>query len=572
MTDLDADGADLVKSLREALGRRCVLTTPRATRRFRQGFRGLAGDAVAVVVPITLVQMWRALVICCDWGAVVVFQAANTGLTGGSTPPPRKSGQRLCVVVCTLRLRTIHLVDEGRQAICLPGATLHGLEQALRPLGREPHSVIGSTCLGASVVGGICNNSGGALVRRGPAYTEMALFAQVDPDGRPHLCNALGVDLGNDPEEMLLRLENGDFAHGASAGIASDPDYHHHVRDVTATTPARFNADPRRLHDASGSAGRLAVFAVRSDTFPVDVDPVTFCCGTNRGEDLTALRRALLTRSAPLPISAEYVHADALDAADRYGRDLFHAIRTLGTDRIPALFSLKARVDAIAADFGIAQASERVLQHVAKVLPSIFTPRLRAQRRSFAHHLILKVSAADAGGTNDLISAVLEPNGGAFFVCEPDEAKAAALHRYVTAGAANRMHACHPQRYGHLVAFDVALPRNAEDWDERLPSPLARDIALALRYGHFACHVFHRDYLLHPHADPAAFKARMMQWLDAQGAEYPAEHNVGRQYRAKPSLEAFYRALDPTNSLNPGIGQTAGGRDWADDALLGERK
>jgi D-lactate dehydrogenase len=39
--------------------------------------------------------------------------------------------------------------------------------------------VIGSSCIGASVIGGICNNSGGSLVQRGPAYTEMSLFARL---------------------------------------------------------------------------------------------------------------------------------------------------------------------------------------------------------------------------------------------------------------------------------------------------------------------------------------------------------------------------------------------------------
>ena len=49
--------------------------------------------------------------------------------------------------------------------------------------GKNPHSVIGSSCIGASVIGGICNNSGGSLVKRGPAYTELALFAQLDRAG-----------------------------------------------------------------------------------------------------------------------------------------------------------------------------------------------------------------------------------------------------------------------------------------------------------------------------------------------------------------------------------------------------
>ena len=55
---------------------------------------------------------------------------------------------------------------------------------------------------------------------------------------------------------------------------------------------------------------------------------------------------------------------------------------------------------------------------------------------------------------------------------------------------------------------------------------------------------------------------RLKQWLDSRGARYPAEHNVGHLYRAPPELVQFYRKLDPTNSLNPGIGQTSMRRDW----------
>jgi len=47
----------------------------------------------------------------------------------------------------------------------------------------------------------------------------------------------------------------------------------------------------------------------------------------------------------------------------------------------------------------------------------------------------------------------------------------------------------------------------------------------------------------------------MLALLDARGAEYPAEHNVGHLYAAKPDLAAHYKACDPTNSFNPGIGK-----------------
>ncbi|NEY37115.1 D-lactate dehydrogenase, partial [Streptomyces sp. PRKS01-65] len=177
------------------------------------------------------------------------------------------------------------LLNEGRQVLCLPGATLDRLEQTLASLGREPHSVIGSSCIGASVLGGICNNSGGALVRRGPAYTELALYAQVDAQGQLQLVNHLGIALGDTPEQILQRLQAGDYAAddvGDGDGrAASDPRYAEEVRRVDADTPARFNADPSRHFEAAGSAGKLAVFAVRLDTFEKEPAEV-FYIGSNR--------------------------------------------------------------------------------------------------------------------------------------------------------------------------------------------------------------------------------------------------------------------------------------------------
>lgn len=44
---------------------------------------------------------------------------------------------------------------------------------------------------------------------------------------------------------------------------AHDHDYITRVREIDADTPARYNADPDRLFESSGCAGKLAVFAVR---------------------------------------------------------------------------------------------------------------------------------------------------------------------------------------------------------------------------------------------------------------------------------------------------------------------
>lgn len=157
--------------------------------------------------------------------------------------------------------------------------------------------MIGSSCIGASVIGGICNNSGGSLVQRGPAYTEMSLFARINEDGKLTLVNHLGIDLGETPEQILSKLDDdrikdNDVRHDGRH--AHDYDYVHRVRDIEADTPARYNADPDRLFESSGCAGKLAVFAVRLDTFEAEKNQQVFYIGTNQPEVLTEIRRHIL--------------------------------------------------------------------------------------------------------------------------------------------------------------------------------------------------------------------------------------------------------------------------------------
>src|SRR3984893_11425645 len=204
------DSGRLIKQLKAVVGDGYVLTSPESTRQYRTGFRFGSGPVLAVVRPGSLVEQWKALNACVAANKIIIMQAANTGLTGGSTPDGDDYDREI-VIVSTLRMAKVHLIDEGRQVICLPGVTFLQLEKALRPLKREPHSVIGSSCIGASVFGGVCNNSGGALIHRGPAFTQLSLFARLDDDGKVQLVNHLGVHLGIDPETILDRLDRDGF-------------------------------------------------------------------------------------------------------------------------------------------------------------------------------------------------------------------------------------------------------------------------------------------------------------------------------------------------------------------------
>ena len=553
----------LLGDLRAVVGAGHVLTTPSATRRYARGFRYGEGAVAAVVRPGSLVEMWRVLNLAIASGRAAILQAANTGLTGGSTPWGEDYGREI-VLISVMRLKGIHLIDGGRQVCCLPGATLDALEKRLRPLGREPHSVIGSSCIGASVLGGICNNSGGALIQRGPAYTEMSLYAEVRADGSVALVNHLGLDLGEDPEEILSRLERGDLPEPAPTNAwASDREYVAHVRDIEAETPARFNADPRRLRESSGCAGKLAVFAVRLDTFEAEENTAVFYIGTNDPAELTEIRRHILSRFETLPIAGEYIHRDAYDVAAKYGKDTFLFIQRAGTDRMPALFNAKARVDGMTERLRLGTTmSDRMAQTLAGLMPQHLPARMNAFRDAYEHHLLLRMGGAGIAEARDYLSGMFPTASGAMFECTPDEGKAAFLHRFAVAGAAVRYRAIHAREVEDIVALDIALRRNDRDWVEHLPPEIEAKIEKKLYYGHFFCYVFHQDYVVKKGHDCMAVEHEMWALLDRRGAEYPAEHNVGHLYRAKPDLAGFYRRLDPTNALNPGIGQTSKRAQW----------
>jgi D-lactate dehydrogenase len=551
--------------LRDAVGAKHVLTGEKQTERFRKGFRSGEGDALAVVQPATILEQWAVLKACVAADKIVIMQAANTGLTEGSTP--KGTYDRDVVLVNTRRMDAIHTVKGGEQVISLPGATLFALEKLLKPLGRQPHSVIGSSCIGASIIGGVCNNSGGSLIERGPSYTELSLFAQVTADGQLELVNHLGINLGSSPEEILTRVQNGQFTDAdleATNKRASDTEYHRRVRDVDADSPARFNADKRRLYEAAGCAGKLAVFAVRLDTYPINTDEQTFYIGTNDPDALTELRRHILTEFESLPVSGEYMQRDCFDVSEKYGKDTVLMIDWLGTDKLPTFFALKGAVDARLNKFKLTRGfTDKFMQLFATVMPKVLPKRLMSYRDRYEHHLILKMRDAGVAEARSFLKAFFEDRDGDFFECTPREGKMAGLNRFAAAGAAIRYQNIHQGEVEDILALDIALKRNERAWLEELPAHISDKLVHKLYYGHFFCHVLHQDYIVKKGVDVAALKAEMLELLDQRGAEYPAEHNVGHIYRAKPDLAEFYKTIDPTNSFNPGIGKMSRCKHYA---------
>ncbi len=556
---------ELIAELTEITGWANVRTNRLLTEYYRSGFRSGRGEALAIVWPTTLLQQWKVLQACVKANVIVIMQAAKTGLTEGSAP----SGgdyDRDVVVINTLRMKKLHLLNDGEQVVSFPGSTLHSLEKLLAPLGRAPHSVIGSSCLGASIVGGVANNSGGALIKRGPAYTELALYARVNENGELEMVNHLGINsLGDSVEEILENLETGNFSNDQVQDMhipASDREYSERVRDIDSDEPARYNADKRRLFESSGCAGKVAVFAVRLDSFEVSKQEQVYYIGANDTALLSRLRREMLQQLDHLPESAEYVHRDIYNLAERYGKDVFLMIYYLGTDVLPRMFAMKGLVDAYLNKVPFLPSSfiDRTLQWVSQILPKHLPERMTLYRDRYEHHLVIKTSDAAVEETGQFLKKFFEQvdeKQGDYFVCDGTEAKKAYLQRFAAAGSAIRYQLMHSKETEEIIALDIALRRNDAEWFEHLPEHISSKVEACLYYGHFFCHVLHQDYVVKKGVDVNQLKAELLELLSERGAKYPAEHNVGHLYEAEPQLKAFYKELDPTNTFNPGIGKTS---------------
>ena len=560
------DKSKVINDLKLIVGKKYVLTNKLNKEPYSKGWRYGQGSALAVVKPGKLIEMWKTLELCVKNDIIIIMQAANTGLTGGSTPYGN-GYDRPVVIINTMRMDDIHIINDGNQIIGLSGSTLYDLEKKLKPIGKEPHSVIGSTSIGASIVGGVCNNSGGSLVKRGPAYTELALYAKVNRNGKLELVNELGIELGSNPVEILNNLQNKNYRRTdilSSKKLASDDKYSSIVREIDSNKPARYNADKRLLYGVSGSAGKVAVFAVRLDTYNIPQKNQVFYVGSNDSNVFWKLRREILSKFKTLPTSGDYLHRDCYDAAKKYSKDTFVVIEKLGTNFLPTLFELKRKVDHISKKTSLLpnNLSDKLMQLFSKLLPNHLPKRIENYRELFEHHWIIEMSDDGIEEARSFFKEFFNKNEGDFFECTEKEGKKAILHRFTAASAFGRYSAINEDKIGGTMSMDIAFPRNEKNWFEVLSKEIDDMFEMKLYYGHLFCHVLHQNYIIKKGVDPKKAKEKLFKTYDNRGAEYPSEHNVGHEYHAKNTLKDFYKDLDPTNTFNPGIGKTSKLKNW----------
>ena len=560
------DYSKVINEFESFIGKKFVITNKWYKQPFINGWRYGSGDALVILKPGNLLELWRILELCVSNDFIIIMQAANTGLTGGSTPYGNDY-DRPVVIINTLRINDIQIINNAKQIIALSGSTLYDLEKKIKPFNRDPHSVIGSTSIGASIVGGVCNNSGGSLVRRGPAYTELALYAKLNKDGSLELINELGINLGENPETILSNLQNNNYKQEDiiyNDKLASDDKYSEIVRGIDENTPARYNSDKRLLYGVSGSSGKLVVFAVRLDTYPKPRKNKVFYLGTNNPDVFWKIRRDILSKFKNLPLLGDYLHRDCYDAAKIYSKDNFIVIEKLGTNFLPTLFELKRNIDIVAMKFKFLpdKFSDRLMQFLSLFFPNHLPKRMEQFRDRFEHHWIVEMSDEGIDEAREYFDRFFKDYDGDFFECNEKEGKKASLHRFVSASAIARYHALKQKEVGGMMSLDVAFPRNEKEWFEQLPVEIDKQIEKKFYYGHLFCHVQHQNYILKKGVNSEKLKKEILQSYNIRGAEYPAEHNVGHEYLAKDSLINFYKLLDPTNTFNPGIGISSKLKNW----------
>lgn len=152
---LAANGTDVLRALRAALGEDRVLDSPVALRAYAYDAMGEKYPPLAVLVPRGTAEVSRALAIAAAHGVPVVGRGAGTNLSGGSITTAGG------LVVNFARMNRILAVDTAnRRATVEPGVTNQALQDALDPLGYfyppDPSSGKVST-----IGGNIAENAGG---------------------------------------------------------------------------------------------------------------------------------------------------------------------------------------------------------------------------------------------------------------------------------------------------------------------------------------------------------------------------------------------------------------------------
>jgi D-lactate dehydrogenase (quinone) len=595
---------NLIQQLSEISGKENVLL-PSDTNLtpYTKGTRIGKGDAEIIFRPGTLKEAVDGLKACVSSDVVIIPQGRNTGLTGGSVPRPTTSHSRPTVVFNMTRLKTVHRLDD--QVLCFAGVGIHDLSILASQQNRESHSILGSVFLNPTVAAGVAFGSGGTQMRKGPAYTERALWCTVSEDGQVVLHNTLGIGSNH--------LLNSSSTVSQSEEILGILDHHlNSIENVSKEIPAscakkyaenlcqiddqisRYNADTSGI-DPCRSEGKVLILASIHDTFPVPKQKKSYWISCQSLEDAYLIRnKVLLENSADLPISCEYLNQDCYEVIDRCGRILCYCLSLVGiNEKLFKLWSLKLFIESLPIPL-INSLPDRLLYHLNPLFPTYLPSHIHSLHRTHSHHLLLTVGDYDANPASTIEK--IEKKLSLLQDSLPSSASSSSSIQICELKTAEEIQKVNTFRFVAAIAFKVWCVGNQKngisiDYSQRKNDSTEPDIApaasgtgatagetvagqatviplLRMRYSHFGCNVIHEDLgfdLLISRSSSAdltdlaqgsveKYKKAIKKIIESQGGKLPAEHGHGIEYLAPVPTQERWMRMDPSNVMNPGIG------------------
>ena len=598
-SEIDSNHEKMIHALEDAIGKNYVIpSTSTNMASYVKGARLGQGSALCVIRPGTLTQAIQCLQIILDHDCVVIPQGANTGLTGGSVPRDNNKDfhHRPAVVLNMRRLNAIHPVDNGKSLLCFAGAGIAHAQKVASSFQRESHSILGSTFLNPTVAAGVAFGSGGTQMRKGPAYTDRALYIKVKEDGKTlEIINKLSL-LGLDSRQNIIQsqldnLDINEIKHWESdtgdnidkLPAAHDSTYCERLCSTDKKAISRYNADTSGT-EVNRSEGKVLILASIHDTFPTPKKVQTWFI-TFRSFD-TALKfrkEVALHNPKDLPISMEYMDRDSFDVIDRAGRILAGLIQYSGSnyDLIGSLWNIKSWIESLPLPYANV-ICDHVLFFLNNAFPEILPKRLMYLGRASDHHIMLTVGEfeekEDIIDSSTVSESIANTKKNSI---ENDDIKQSSLTRLqqrlqsfhekhkndMTIHACNssaEVNAMQAFRFVAAPAFKTWCVGNSSQGisvDYALPvhegrAPNIGNLPLKrMRYSHFGCNVVHEDLAYARGVDVHKEKMKLKKMVENScGGRLPAEHGHGIEYIGPEEAQTRWIKMDPANVMNPGIG------------------
>lgn len=474
---------------------------------------------------------------------------------------------------------------------------------------REAHSVLGSTFLNPTTAAGVAFGSGGTQCRKGPAYTERALYLKISTnkwhEKIVETVNTLDIQgLPSTVKDKEKQFSPGRARkHMDSAAYRIDSwsrwirdDYdrtmkytapscalkasHSHEyatklcrHDQDNNTVNRHNADTSGP-DPCRCEGKVIILATVHDTFPKPKSTQTFWLSFDTLETALEFRQQVcLNNPKDLPISVEYMDRDAFDVVDQSGRILGNIIQWIPggatSPLIRQFWNLKLWFEALP---GMQHSIDKLLHQFNPILPALLPRPVMELGRTMNHHVMMTIGDFGDGNMERCLDRLNQfvaqqqprqsPPKIVVYECQtPSQVRALTAFRFVAAPAFRTY--CIGNGL-HGISVDYALPNHSgaapplhhhSSNNTAIPTPRKR-----MRYSHFACNVVHEDLAYDNDATTTAERVHDAKLAFKQAVEevcrgkLPAEHGHGTEYTAPPATQQRWQRMDPLNVLNPGIG------------------